>query len=283
MTPKERELIQSVANRLKNAKLSHKDAEAEALIGEQVAAQPDAVYKLTQAVILQEYTLSQAQQRLETMEKELQDARSQASAEQAGQGSFLGGLFGGGRSAAGAAGTSGARASSGQRPVPGMAAAGRPGALGQSAGGAPGYAGTAPQRAGGSGMGDFMRSAAAMAVGVAGGHLLFNSLSNMFGDDPSAAAEVSDAGAEAQPAAEEAAPAEETAAAEAPAEDTGGWGADDAGDPAVEDLGGDFGGGDFAFGEDSGFGGGFDEAGDAGEDWGGGFDDGADFGDDSFG
>jgi len=36
----------------------------------------------------------------------------------------------------------------------------------------------------GSGFGDFMKSAASMAVGVAGGHLLFQGLSDMFGDSP---------------------------------------------------------------------------------------------------
>jgi hypothetical protein len=149
MTPQEQELILSVARRLHEAPLTSKDAQAEELIQREIGAQKDAAYVLTQAVILQEHALKQAQERLGAMETELKQTRQQASAQS--RGGFLGGLFGG-SSAPPAAPT-------------------------------PGFQNRAPQPAQASGFGDFMRGAASVAVGVAGGQLLFSGLSGLFGAD----------------------------------------------------------------------------------------------------
>ena len=73
-----------------------------------------------------------------------------------------------------------------------------------------------------SGMGDFMRNAAMMAVGVAGGQMLFSGLQGMFDDNPA-----DSAGDTAS--ADMSTPEDTTAAAdssEPAAEDSGGWGAD---------------------------------------------------------
>lgn len=169
MTPQEQELILSVAQRLRAAPLSSKDAQAEELIQREIGAQKDSAYVLTQAVILQEHALKQAQERMATMEAELEQARQQSSAPS--RGGFLGGLFGGGSTPAAAPSTG----------------------FNQS---------RAPQPAQTSGFGDFMRGAAGVAVGVAGGHLLFSGLSGLFGGDESASGAeeaAADSAAEAAP------------------------------------------------------------------------------------
>ncbi len=57
MTPQERELIDAVAQRLRGTRLPEKDAEADRFIRAQIGSIPDALYLLTQAVIVQEQGL----------------------------------------------------------------------------------------------------------------------------------------------------------------------------------------------------------------------------------
>ena len=91
MTPQEKELLTTLLERLKNAPRQEKDPEADALIRQAMAAQPDLPYYLTQTVLIQDLALHQAQQRIADLEKQLADA-SQAAKPTVG--SFLGGLFG---------------------------------------------------------------------------------------------------------------------------------------------------------------------------------------------
>jgi hypothetical protein len=88
MTPQERDLILGVAQRLRNANLTQKDRDAEQLILAEIGAQKDALYLLTQAVIVQEQGLRHAQERIQQLQ-----------AGQQGHGGFLSGLFGGGSAA----------------------------------------------------------------------------------------------------------------------------------------------------------------------------------------
>ena len=167
MTPQERELIMAVATRLKNANLTEKDPEAESLIQNEIGAQKDSSYMLTQAVIIQEQALKEAQARMGALEKRLKQARQQGAATTSpGMSSFLGGAFGGGSTSS---------RPSAQRPDSPQSAQ------------ASGQAG----RSGG-GFGDFMKGAASVALGVAGGHLLFSGLSNMFGGEEAAAEPLSE-------------------------------------------------------------------------------------------
>ena len=167
MTPQERELIMAVATRLKNANVPEKDPEADSLIQHEIGGQKDSSYLLTQAVIIQEQALKEAQARMNAMEKRLKQARSQgAGSTSPGKSSFLGGAFGGSPPSA---------------PPSARRADSPPGAQ------APGQAG----RSGG-GFGDFMKGAASVALGVAGGQLLFSGLSNMFGGEEAAAEPLSE-------------------------------------------------------------------------------------------
>jgi Uncharacterized protein conserved in bacteria len=158
MTPYERELILSVASRLREAKVQDKDAEAEALIRDEIETQKDSAYVLTQAVILQEHALKKAQERVRALTSELAQVRQHAGASEQ-RGGFLGGLFGGER-----------RSQPLSARPPANQQYATPGANVQNA---PGQ------------FGSFMQSAAAAALGVAGGALLFSGISNLFGNEES--------------------------------------------------------------------------------------------------
>src|SRR5260370_18504916 len=95
MTPQERDLITHLLSRLSQAGGQPKDPEADALIRQAVAAQPDAPYYLVQTVLIQDMALSNAQSRIHELEQQLAAARPAPSQPT----SFLGGRFGGGRGA----------------------------------------------------------------------------------------------------------------------------------------------------------------------------------------
>ena len=92
MTPQERDLISTLLTRLKSAAPAGqaKDQEADALIRQSMAEQPDASYYLVQTVLIQDLSLHQAQSRIAELEHQLADANAQKSSGT----SFLGGLFG---------------------------------------------------------------------------------------------------------------------------------------------------------------------------------------------
>lgn len=158
MTPQEQELIMQVAKRLQDAPAQRKDPDADALIRSQVGAQPDALYLLTQTVIAQEQQLLQARQR---RDRPAAGRRAQGSTTaHEGPNPATGFL---GHPTAGHAAAAGSRTRSPAPPAP-MADGARGAAPGRGA------------------AGDFLRNAAMMAVGVAGGQMLFSGLQGMFSD-----------------------------------------------------------------------------------------------------
>src|ERR1700747_687278 len=90
MTPQEKELLTTLLDRVKNAPRQDQDPQAESLIRQAMAAQPDLPYSLTQTVLIQDLSLHQAQQRIADLEKQLADAQQAA---RPTVGSFLGALF----------------------------------------------------------------------------------------------------------------------------------------------------------------------------------------------
>lgn len=160
MTPQEQDLISQLLERLRQTDVQGKDAQAEALIKAGVAAQPDAPYLLVQTVLIQNMTLEAAQARLAELERQLADAQ-QAAAKPA---SFLGGRMGS---------VPASPAAPAQAPSP------SPWGSRQPAAPPPAQAWGAPT--GGMGGGGFLRNAAATAAGVAGGALLFQGISSLFG------------------------------------------------------------------------------------------------------
>src|SRR5471030_2455191 len=78
------------------------DLEADGFIGQAFTQYPEARYRITQLAFVQEHALVEAQNRIQRLEWELQQAQQAAQqAQQAGQrqggGGFFSGLFGGGR------------------------------------------------------------------------------------------------------------------------------------------------------------------------------------------
>jgi hypothetical protein len=160
MTPQERDLLTQLIDRLRAAPPQQKDAEAEQLIRDAMRLVPDAPYLLAQTVLMQDFALNQAQQRIQDLERRVGQPAPQ------GGGSFLGGLFGGGASR--------------PQPQPQPAGAGPWGAAPQPQA-QPQYAPQAQAFAPQGQQPSFLRSAATTAVGIAGGALLFEGLSSMFG------------------------------------------------------------------------------------------------------
>lgn len=153
MDENDRQVIEDLFARLGDAERrgGPRDAEAEALIRQRLAAQPAAPYHMAQTVVVQEHALRAAEARIAELERE---AASRPA------GGFLSGLFGGGRS---------------QAPAPGLRAAPMPPP--------PGY----PQQPA-PGRGGFLAGAARTAMGVAGGVLLGNAVAGMLGSGAAEAA-----------------------------------------------------------------------------------------------
>jgi hypothetical protein len=167
MTPQERELVIELFDRLAALENNPRDPEAERLISQGLARAPHALYPLVQTVLLQDEALRRANARIEELEGK--------AGESAG-GGFLDSMRGTllGRSA-----------SSGE--VRGSVPTVRPGGVwntGQASAGAPPQQPMPeqmlPGQAGG-GAGSFLGTAAAAAVGMIGGSLLFNGIRNLMG------------------------------------------------------------------------------------------------------
>ena len=155
MTPDERQLLTRFLQDLAQARAGQKDPEAASLIAQALNANPDAPYLLVQHTVMADQALHAAQARIAELE-----------AQQAGQGrSFLGG---------GAAVPQ-------SPPQPGYAPPPQPPYPTQPAYAAPPWDARPGPFAAGGGLGSFLRSAGTTAAGVAGGELLFEGLSGLFG------------------------------------------------------------------------------------------------------
>jgi hypothetical protein len=148
------------------------DPEADRLIAEQFNRYPDARYRLTQLAFVQEHALTEAQNRIQRMEWELQQARQQAPQQQSSGsgGGFFSGLFGGSRSAPPPQGGPGPTWNQGPAPNYQQAAPPPPPQY------APSYQPGMFQRSGSG----FLGSALTTAAGVAGGIVAGNALMNLF-------------------------------------------------------------------------------------------------------
>jgi hypothetical protein len=205
MEARDRQAIEGLFSRLDTVDRNSppRDAEADALIRERVSASPNAPYLMAQTIVMQDYALTQAQQRIEELEREAAERPAP------GGGGFLSSLFGGGSQPARPQATPG-------RPM------GAPG--GSPMGAAPGAPAGSPWRNAAANQqpargGGFLAGAAQTAMGVAGGVLISNAIGSMFsGGDEAKAAEAPAAAPEQAAAAEQ-----PTQTAEAqPAPDEGG-------------------------------------------------------------
>ena len=169
MTPQERDLITSLFGRLQQAANQPKDGEAEALIRQGVAQHQDAPYLLVQTVLIEDMALGEAHKRIQDLERQLAEGKT-ASRRRA---------FSPARAAAFP------RPGRGAEPTP--APTSPPGPVWTQAGGAAGAAPAAPLAptmaplAMPGASSGFLRQAATTAAGIAGGALLFQGISSLFG------------------------------------------------------------------------------------------------------
>lgn len=190
MTPEERDLIAGLFERMRGMGSIDKDREAEDFIARSVRQTPDAAYMLVQSVLVQENALQQAGDRIEELEDRVRELERGQPRTAQGGGSFLGGLFGGGRQdqeapRAGSVPPIGSRRESSRYDEP--QGGGSP--WGQQRAGAFGQGAPMQQQGGGGG---FLRGAMATAAGVAGGMLLANSIRGMMGGEESGKAHASE-------------------------------------------------------------------------------------------
>jgi len=243
MTPDERQLITGLFDRMRGFSLGDKDAEAEALISQQVSGLRDAPYMLVQSVLVQEHALQQAESRIKELEEQVRELESATPAQPAGSGSFLGGLFGS-RSAAEPARGATSVPPIGSRATPSVYD-GRPQGWGPQ-GSAQQPGGPFAQAAQQPGGGGFLRSAMTTAAGVAGGMLVAGAISNMLGGHSAQAATQAGSGAS-QPASDAASASKDTAQQSQDAATARDDAYQDGYQDAADDAGGGWGdgGGDF--------------------------------------
>jgi hypothetical protein len=152
MTADERKLLQDLADKISQTQAPPKDPEAEDFIRTQIGKRPDALYLMTQTVIIQNIALQNAQQQIQQLQQ-----RAGQPVPASGGGNFLGGQGASGRSQGGY---------SGQQ---------------QYAAPPPQYAAPSPSMPSpGSGGGGFLRGAAQTAAGVAAGTLAADAIASMF-------------------------------------------------------------------------------------------------------
>ena len=151
MTPEERQLLTRFLEDLGQARAGPKDPEAASLISQAINSNPDAPYLLVQHTILSDEALKAAQDRIAELEAQLGRGEPR---------SFLGAGWRGGSTAVPPTGPG--QPDYGPGPQPGYAPAGGPFSMG-------------------GGLGSFLRSAGTTAAGVAGGEMLFQGLSGLFG------------------------------------------------------------------------------------------------------
>ncbi len=165
MQSEEQRLIDGLFSRLQQAEnqSAPRDANAEACIARHLQQQPQAPYYMAQTILIQEAAIKQLNQRLQTLENELAQREHEASQKQS-SGGFLAGLFGGGAPASHPRDQSipgadhYARATPGQYNAPPSPVQGYGASRGQG----------------------FLGGALQTAVGVAGGVMMANMLTNMF-------------------------------------------------------------------------------------------------------
>jgi hypothetical protein len=156
MTPDERNMLADLANKIAQTPPPPRDPEAEDFIRKNIGNRPDALYLMTQTVLIQNLALEQAHQQIQQLQQPT------------GAGVVpSGGSFLGGRQAA-------------PPPPPGYAQPGYGPPQGSypAPGYAPGSGYGPPPQAGGS---SFLRSAATTAAGVAGGMLAFQGVEALLG------------------------------------------------------------------------------------------------------
>lgn len=192
MSPEERQLLTALFDRIRTAAATPRDRDAETLIDQATREQPYATYYLAQAVIVQEKGLEAAANHIKELEDRVHQLEAETSehhrAEQSG--GFLNSIFGSGQAQQPAAPQRALRTGPGPQAGPQSGPWGAAPRQSYRTGSDydDGYRAPPPSAAPWSGQtsvpsagGGFLRGALGTAAGVAGGMLLANSLSGIFG------------------------------------------------------------------------------------------------------
>jgi uncharacterized protein len=168
MTPQEQQMLQGLIQRVNQTQLPEKDSDAEEMLNQTLGRNPDALYILSQTVLVQQYALDQAQKQIADLKQQAQQQAQQPKHST----SFLGNLLGQHDEPTRPAPPPPPPPQYAQQPqyapVPGYAPT-------PSYAPTPGYAPAygAPQSGG------FLRSAAQTAAGVAAGALAFEGIESL--------------------------------------------------------------------------------------------------------
>jgi len=164
MTPEERQMLTDLANKVAQTPAPPRDSEAEELIRTKIGSRPDALYLMTQTVLIQNLALEHARQEIQQLQQQV----AQGSTPARSSGSFLGGAgpqtqsnWGSTQAQAGSPQQGSGRNTTQSAPPTYTAVPAAPGSLG-----------------GGS---SFLRGAAQTAAGVAAGALAFEGIRSLFG------------------------------------------------------------------------------------------------------
>lgn len=181
MNSEEQRLIDGLFDRLRQAEAAAepRDAQAQARIEEHLRRQPAAAYYMAQAILVQEAALKRLDEQNKQLEADLRQARAQSgqtSDNGNGGGGFLSSLFGGSAKSGNPPaqtrpGNPPASGGGWREPAPGSAPA-------QPYGNPSAAANAAPARGA---AGSFLGGAMQTAAGVAGGVLLAQGISSLFG------------------------------------------------------------------------------------------------------
>ncbi len=180
MTPDEQRMIQDLFQRLSAQGRISKDPQADRVISDSVRSNPDALYMLVQTALVYEHQMEEQELRVRDLEEQIAGLQRGSQSSPSGS-SFLGGRIGAGRGSVPNTAASPSPWQSApqpsaynqqpQRQAPPSQYAQQPSMAPQAA--APG--------------GGFFKSALQTAAGVAGGMMVANSLSSMFGGGHNAA------------------------------------------------------------------------------------------------
>ena len=195
MNHEEQTLIDGLFGRLKQAESegAPRDAQAQARIAEHLQQQPSAPYYMAQAILVQEAALKRLDEQNRQLQADLNQARAQVAATAPSSGGFLSSIFGGGA----------------RQPEPQPQRAAQPAPAPATSGGgwrepASGFGGpgVAPQQQGFNaapqaapargGASSFLGGALQTAAGVAGGVMLAQGISSLFGHHGSQPQEVTE-------------------------------------------------------------------------------------------
>ncbi len=168
MTPQESTMLNDLARKVQQTQLPEKDQEAEDFLQQNLGGNPDAMYILAQAVLVQNIALDRAKVQVQQLQQQLQEAQSHAQA-QPSHTSFLGSLLG----------RHDAPPAPPAQNFPPRAAAPAPQYYPPAPSYAPDYSAGPPMGAPQGGGSSFLRSAATTAAGVAAGALAFEGVESL--------------------------------------------------------------------------------------------------------